>query len=102
MDVVRSLSRFINRERNMPNETNKLFVGQIGLLLLIVFSAGGLVFQVSSLADDVEENTHHPVSKAEVEVMKVKQEAIREDVADIKEEQKEQGKTLDEILRLVK
>jgi hypothetical protein len=86
----------------MTNGTNKLFAGQIGLLILIVFSAGGLVFQVRALGEDVEENAHHPVTAAEVAVMKVKQENIASDVAEIKIEQKEQGKKIDKILDAVK
>jgi hypothetical protein len=86
----------------MGNGTNKLVAGQIGLFALIVFSAGGMVFQVNSLAEDVEENAHHPVSASEVAVMKVKQDAILEDVTEIKEEQKEHSKILHEILRAVK
>jgi pterin-4a-carbinolamine dehydratase len=86
----------------MTNGTNKLIGGQIVLLVLIIFSAGGMVFQVNSLAQDVEDNSHHPVSKAEVEVMKVKQDAIRRDVGEIKADVKDMDEKIDEILEAVK
>ena len=88
-----------------PDDCGKhktMWYSQVGLLAMIVFSAGVGWQQLATLADEVDDASHHPVSAAEVAVMKVKQENIARDVAEIKQEQKDQGKKIDAILQAVK
>ena len=77
--------------------------GTIATTMLMGFFYAGVSWNIlNALADDVEANTHHPVSREEVAVMKVKQENIASDVTEIKEDVKEMDEKIDKILDAVK
>jgi hypothetical protein len=79
----------------------KIWSALIGTFLLCAFYAGVSWNKLSVLAEDVESNTHHPVSATEIAILKVKQDAILEDVAEIKEDVKEMDSKIDKILQAV-
>lgn len=90
----------------MPNGKLMYYWPVIALAITIVASAGGVLWEVDSLADEIDEvkTKTELVSQKETELEKqvvklaVTQDAIKEDVDEIKEEQKEQSKKLDRIL----
>jgi len=71
----------------------------IFLAVTTLVSGGGLLTQVNALADDVEKMEAKEADlENKVTTLATKQDAIKEDIDEIKEEQKEQSRKLDRIL----
>ena len=77
--------------------------GTVAATMLMGFFYAGVSWNIiNAMADDIAKAQIHPVHRAEVEVMKVKQDAIVRDVSEIKADVKVLDDKIDQILHAVK